>query len=146
MGKSTISMAIFNCYVSLPEGNIFKPSLPHVWMNFPFLDQFRFERRSVEGQDVSGCGQDWRGTSSQFTKRCGQHRPVVFPLFNPLYIYMFLYYILYCIFKILKSLYIYISFNPWIYHLRSKYKFLRCPYVHITSLTHIFWWNLGWST
>ena len=38
MGKSTISMAIFNCYVSSPEGN-------HVtigqWVTSPCFDEFR---------------------------------------------------------------------------------------------------------
>ena len=29
MGKSTISMAIFHCYVSSPEGNMILPVVPH---------------------------------------------------------------------------------------------------------------------
>ena len=73
----------------------------------PFLDEL-----PIQKLDVSGCGQDWQQTSSQFTKRCGQHRPVVIPLFDPLYIYIYYYYyyiyIYIIIYIIILILYIYI--------------------------------------
>ena len=72
-----------------------------------FVSPFLYEL-PIQKLDVSGCGQDWQQTSSQFTKRCGQHRPVVIPLFDPLYIYI--YCIIYYNFDI-----IYISFNPWMF-------------------------------
>ena len=47
MGKLTISMAIFNSYVSLPEGN------EHAHLGKLELDRFRFQLDNMQGFGAS---------------------------------------------------------------------------------------------
>ena len=53
MGKSTISMAIFRCYVSSPEGIWFQDILK--------LDDCKFPYISITGETTKASGEAWGG-------------------------------------------------------------------------------------